>query len=222
MEYCIREKLRSDDPTRRRSTDPSRSIELPRLTGDGIYTWTDDDIAAYRAVHPVGNKKRLAMELARYTALRREDLVRIGPDDIKDGILTIQPLKTERSTGVTLHIPIHPDLALVIAATTCAPGTTFLATEYGEQRTVKGFSKWFREACNVAVKAVGLNGKASVHGLRKAACCALAECGCEVAEIMAISGIATLAIVQLYIAKANAKRLAKSGMAKWAAAPSPR
>jgi integrase len=157
------------------------------------------------------------MELPRYTALRRSDLVRIGPDDIKDEVLTVRPHKTEGTTGITLFIPIHADLAQVLAATPCEPGTTFFETEMGEQRTPTGFGNWFHEACEEARKA-GLHERASVHGLRKAACCALAECGCTAKQIMAISGIKNLAIVQKYIEKANQKRLAKAGMDKWMAA----
>jgi integrase len=209
MKYCIKAKLRSNDPT--------REVELPNIIGDGFYTWTEDDIAAYRTVHPIGSKKRLAMELPRYTALRRSDLVRIGPDDVKDGILTVRPQKTEGTTGVTLFTPIHPDLARVLAATPCEPGTTFFETAYGKQRTPDGFGNWFREACEEAREA-GLHEKASVHGLRKAACCALAERGCTAKQIMAISGIKSLAVVQKYIEKADQKRLAKAGMDKWVAA----
>lgn len=211
MKYCIREKLRTDDPT--------REVELPSIIGDGFYTWTDNDIAIFRAVHPIGSKKRLAMELARYLTLRRSDLVRIGPDDVKGGILTVRPQKTENTTGVTLSIPIHPDLAAVLAATPCEPGSTFLATESGKQRSVNAFGNWFREACKEARK-VGLHARASAHGLRKAGCCALAECGCTANQIMAITGIKSLRVVQIYIDKADQKRLAQAGMDKWVEAGS--
>jgi integrase len=163
------------------------------------------------------NLYRCVDQLVSIGALRRSDLVRIGSDDVKDGVLTVRPQKTEGTTGVTLYIPIHPDLAPVLAATPCAPGATFFETEHGKQRTSNGFGNWFRAACNEARKA-GLHEKAAVHGLRKAACCALAERGCTAKQIMAISGIKSLRVVQIYIEKADQKRLAKAGMDKWVAA----
>ena len=55
------------------------------------------------------------------------------------------------------------------------------------------------------------------HGLRKAACTQLADAGCTGPEIMAVSGHATLAQVQIYIDAAEQKRMAESAMVKLAA-----
>ncbi|MGA7581528.1 MAG: hypothetical protein WBW59_09570, partial [Pseudolabrys sp.] len=56
------------------------------------------------------------------------------------------------------------------------------------------------------------------HGLRKAACKALAHAGCTAPQIMAISGHSTLAQVQVYIEEADQERMAEDAMDRLAVA----
>jgi hypothetical protein len=44
---------------------------------------------------------------ATHTAQQRGDVIRIGRQHIRDGVLTVR----QQKTGVTLAIPVHPDLA---------------------------------------------------------------------------------------------------------------
>ena len=88
-------------------TDPTRDIKQRSIKGDGFHTWTDDEIAQFESYHPIGTKPRLALALLLYTAQRRTDVVRIGRQHIKDGVLTVK----QQKTGVTLAIPVHPRLA---------------------------------------------------------------------------------------------------------------
>jgi hypothetical protein len=98
VKYCIRAELLTEDPT--------RDIELPKLNPNGRRAWSDEHIAIYEKRWPIGSKERLALALALYLALRREDLILIGPQYIFDGVLHICPQKTRNSTGVVLDIPI--------------------------------------------------------------------------------------------------------------------
>jgi integrase len=86
---------------------------------------------------------------------------------------------------------------------------TFLVTEFGKPFTAAGFGNWFRERCNEA----GLR-HCSAHGLRKAASRRLAEHGCTVHEVAAITGHASLREVQRYTKGADQKRLATSAVEK--------
>jgi integrase/recombinase XerD len=52
------------------------------------------------------------------------------------------------------------------------------------------------------------------HGLRKAACKALAHAGCTGPEIMAVSGHSSLAQVQVYLDGVEQDRMAEAAMAK--------
>src|SRR5262249_33172763 len=163
--------------------DPTASIKLRKIKGDGFHTWTEDEIAQFEAHHPIGTKPRLALALLLYTAQRRSDVVRMGRQHIRDGVLTVK----QEKTGVTLAIPVHPHLRAVLDATPSAQ-LTFLVTATGKPYGGNAFTEQFRGWCDDA----GLPTRCKPHGLRKAACRRLAEAGCSAHEIMAISGPATV------------------------------
>ena len=156
--------------------DPTRDIKQRSIKGDGFHTWTDDEIAQFEAHHPIGTKPRLALALLLYTAQRRSDVVRMGRQHIKDGVLTVK----QQKTGVTLAIPVHPELQAVLDATP-SEHLTFLVTATGKPYGGNAFSEQFRNWCDAA----GLPKRCKPHGLRKAACRRLAEAGCSANEIMA-------------------------------------
>ncbi|HWW35500.1 MAG TPA: tyrosine-type recombinase/integrase [Xanthobacteraceae bacterium] len=197
MQYAISANLCEADPT--------QGIKLKTPKSDGIYTWNEQDIADYEAVHAVGTKARLVLALGLYTAQRRNDVLRMGRQHIRDGILHVK----QQKTGAELRIPVHPDLRAVIDAT---PGEhlTFLVTRTGKPYAGDNFSEQFRAWC----KAARLPDKCSFHGLRKAACRRLAEAGCSVNEIAAISGHATLREVQRYTNAVDQERMARNAMAR--------
>ena len=185
--------------------DPTANIKQRATKGDGFHTWSEEEIAQFEAHHPVGTKPRLALALLLYTAQRRSDVVRMGRQHIKDGVLTVK----QQKTGVTLAIPVHPHLQAVLDAT---PGEhlTFLLTATGKPYGGDAFSTQFRKWCDDA----GLPQRCKPHGLRKAACRRLAEAGCSANEIMAISGHATMKELVRYTAAADQARLARNAMAK--------
>src|SRR4029077_12463148 len=92
--------------------DPTRDIKQRAIKGDGFHTWTDDEIAQFEAHHLIGTKPRLALALLLYTAQRRGDVVRMGRQHIRDGVLTLK----QQKTGITLAIPVHPELRTVLDA----------------------------------------------------------------------------------------------------------
>jgi integrase len=124
----------------------------------------------------------MAMALVLYTALRRGDIVTLGPQHVRDGTITVRPRKTTRTTGTTLHIPVHLALAEILAKTP-TKHLTFLITEAGTRFRPPSLSWRFRTWCDEA----GLP-HCTAHGRRKAQCRRLAEAGCSVHEIAAISG----------------------------------
>jgi len=185
--------------------DPTANIKFTSIKGDGFHTWTDDEIAQFEAHHAIGTKPRLALALLLYTAQRRSDMVRMGRQHIRDGVLTVKQQKTSKP----LAIPVHPDLQAVLDAT---PSTalTFLLTATGKPYSPNHFSETFREWCDAA----GLPKRCTAHGLRKAACRRLAEAGCSANEIMAISGHATMKELVRYTAAADQARLARNAMTR--------
>src|SRR4051794_32474347 len=89
--------------------DPTRDIRLPRARAGEIHSWTEIEIAQYESAHPIGSQPRLAEALLLYTAQRRSDVVTMGRQHIRDGVLIVR----QRKTGTVLDIPIHPQLAAI-------------------------------------------------------------------------------------------------------------
>ncbi len=190
--------MRKDDPT-----EGIASIKLPKSKGH--HTWTDDEIAQYRAHWPLGTQQRLVMEFALETASRRGEVVRLGPQHVRSGRIRIE--RTHGSNDV--DIPMSPELQAACDAMPKAH-LTYVVTAYGKPRSKFGlgsdFAKWATEA--------GLPARCRLHGLKKGGMRRLAEARLTTHELMAISGHRTLSEVQRYTDAADRKLLAETGMAK--------
>jgi integrase/recombinase XerD len=190
------------------SHNPTISVRPIKHISKGFHSWEMSEIEKYETRHPVGTKARLAMGLLLYTACRREDVVRLGPQHIRDGRLRYRQAKNEHRSPVDLDIPVHPDLRTIVEATP-TNHLTFLTTAYGRAFTPSGFGNKFREWCNEAELP-----HCSAHGLRKAAAARLAERGATAHEIMAITGHRSLEEVERYTRAARQGKLADAAIAK--------
>jgi len=152
--------------TGRIDTDPTQGIKPPKARPGEIHSWTDEEIAQYEATHAIGTRPRLALALLLFTAQRRGDIVRLGPQHIRNGELTVR----QEKTGVTLTLPVRAELAAILAAT-AGDHLSFLVAANGKPFSPAGFGNIFREWCQQA----GLPDRCSAHGLRKAACRMLAK-----------------------------------------------
>jgi integrase len=190
-----------------RTDNPALGIKLRSKKTDGYHTWTEDEITAYEARHPIGTKARLAMALMLYTSGRLGDAVVLGRQHIKNGTLTYTQDKNRNRDPVTLAVPVHPELQKVIDGTP-TDHLTFIVTEYGKPFTKAGFGGWMRDRCNEA----GLP-QCSSHGLRKACSRRLAEAGCSANVITAVTGHRDLRMVEVYTKAADQARMAKDGVA---------
>src|SRR2546430_6048751 len=86
VKVAMRIALRADDPT--------AGIRIKTRDRGGWRTWTEDEIAQFEAAHPIGTRARLAFALLLYTGQRRGDVIRMGRQHIKDGVLTVHQAKT--------------------------------------------------------------------------------------------------------------------------------
>jgi integrase len=188
--------------------DPARDVRPVAYLREGHHSWTLDEVRRFEQVHAIGTKARLAMALLLYTAGRREDAIRLGPQHVHAGRLRYTQAKNEHRKPVYMDIPLHPDLRKIIAATPSAH-LTFLVTKYGTPFSPMGFGHTFRRWCDEA----GLP-HCSAHGLRKATAAYLAESGASPHEIMAITGHRTLEEVERYTRAAKQAGLADSAMAR--------
>lgn len=188
--------------------DPTKDVRRVRYVVKGHHSWSLDEVAQFEARWPIGTKQRLALGILLYSACRREDVTRMGPKHIARGRLRFIQAKNENLKPVDIDIPVHPELARIIAASP-AGSDTFLVTEYGKPFSPAGFGNRFREWCDEA----GLP-HCSAHGVRKATAARLAESGATPHEIMAITGHQTIAEVERYTKAARKPGLADKGMGR--------
>jgi integrase len=181
--------------------NPAAGIKKYKSRGEGFHTWTDEEVRTFEARHPIGSKARLALTLLLHTAQRRSDVV-LGWQHVHGDMIAVR----QEKTGKPLLIPLAPELARALAA---APKDhlTFLVTQTGAPFTAAGFGNWFRARCDEA----GLP-HCSAHGLRKAAATRLANAGCSIDQIKAITGHRSLSEVARYTAAADQARLARQAM----------
>lgn len=185
--------------------DQAESIAVPK---GGFHTWTEEEIAQYRAHHPLGTKPRLALEIFLWTALRRGDASTFGRKHLKDGMIEVTPAKTKDSTGQTIWLPAAPQLMEAIEAMPVTGTETFLVTDYGKPFTRAGLGQRMRKWCDDA----GLP-HCSAHGLRKAITRRAAEAGASNQELKAVGGWTTDRQVATYTAAVEQKRMAEQAIA---------
>jgi len=129
--------------------------KVPRK-GEGFRAWGEEQIAAFRQHYAFGTRARLALELLLNTTQRRSDVVRMGPQHIRNGLLHVR----QQKTGEPLQLPIFPELqAAIDAMPNRDRHLTFLTTKSGRPFSPAGFTNWLRHVCNGA----GLGGF-SAHG----------------------------------------------------------
>jgi integrase len=118
---AIRGLMQAAVPTMRKN-DPTAGvagIKLPKSRGH--HTWTDAEIEQYRAYWPLGTQQRLVFEFALETVSRRGEVVRLGPQHVKNGRIRIE--RTHGSADV--DIPISAELqACVGSPNTATPRTS--------------------------------------------------------------------------------------------------
>ena len=199
FKYCVDAQLIADNPA-----DGVSKAKMPN-TG-GFYAWTEEDVRKYQETHPIGSKARLALALYLNLGVRKSDVVRIGPRDVKDGALTdFLPQKTSRTGGKRINVPLTAETRAIIKATPVTGSETFLVTEFGKPFTANGFGNKMREWCDQA----GLP-ECTSHGLRKLCLTRLADIeGIDMLSLAAISGHKDLRELQIYIDAADRKGRAR-------------
>ena len=189
-------------------SNPADGIKCPAIKIKGFHSWEDEEIEQFEAHYKPGTRERLSQALLLYTGQRRSDVVRMGPQHIRDGVISI----VQKKTGTEVYIPVHPELRAILDVSKTGH-LAFLTTVQNKPFSEMGFSNWFRKVCDAA----GLP-HCSAHGLRKAAARRLADAGATTHEIAAFTGHKTLREVENYTRAANMKKLAVSAQAKVIAA----
>lgn len=181
------------------TTNPVAETQAVTYKTKGHHTWTEDEIAAYQARHPLGTKARLALEIILWTGQRRGDAYRFGPAHVRKGKVD----HVQEKTGKTIKLPIAPQLREAIDAMPAVGLEAFLVTEAGKPFSKAGFGNWFRDRCDEA----GLY-HCAAHGLRKAIARRLAQARATQQQIKAVGGWSNDAQVRIYTADAEQELLA--------------
>ncbi|MGX7896860.1 site-specific integrase [Tsuneonella sp. HG222] len=171
----------------------------------GFHTWSEEEIAQFRAAHQLGTMARFVLELALNTSGRRCNIARLAPADIRNGRIVVDHAKNGNEASVRMlpatraayeALPVKSTLALVV-------------TSFGRPFSVPGLGNKMREWCDSA----GLP-HCTLHGLRKATSRRVAESGGTDAEGMSVTGQKKSETFTHYRAAANRQQLADEALDK--------
>lgn len=199
----------------------------------GHHTWEDSEINHALDAWPDGTKERLVMALALLAGFRISDIIRVGRADIRarrtgevfEWYWDFTQWKGRHGCPEQQGAPVHPELIRILKAT---PGcwdaigrATFVRTKFRRPYVAEDeLSKWFLERRKlINLRGGRLEGtnkrdprSCSLHGLRKAAACALADTGSTDVQIAAFLGHADTSQVNKYIRERNKRRASEGAM----------
>jgi site-specific recombinase XerD len=186
--------------------DPLAGLKLVKLKSKGHHPWESDECAMFEEHPPLGTRARLAYELLLQAGQSRADVVRMGRQHVRNGMMSMRRQKT----GVSFYVEVMPRLQAAIDAMPADDPAkkhlAFLVTAQGKPFTAAGFGNWFRDVCRQAK----LPERCTSHGLRKAAATYLVEQGATDHQLMAWFGWSSISQAQVYTKAANRKRMAQS------------
>lgn len=185
------------------TADPSKGI--PFFHEGTHHTWTDAELDQFEARWPLGTRQRTAFALALFTGQRRADVARMTWQHYDAAALTIWV--RQEKTGVELLIPVHRDLRTALEAWP-RNHLAILANAAGLGTSVNGFGGFMADA----IERANLPPRCVLHGLRKAAARRLAESGCTVHQIMAVTGHKSLSEIERYTEAAQQAPRAKDAI----------
>lgn len=147
------------------------------------------------------------MTLALYTGQRPGDVCAMTWNAAQGGKIRVK----QQKTGTPLELPMHPHLAAALKDANRSDHHLFiLCNQRGAPLTGGTFLRWCREHSERFGMRLG------PHGLRKNATNELFEAGCSAAEVAAVTGHKSIAMLEHYGKQRSQSRLAVAGIGKWA------
>ena len=177
---------------------------IKEVAGGHLRAWTGDEYASILPRLP--EHLRRVVVLARNTGQRRGDLIRMTWAQYDGRTVRL----VQGKTGAALVIPATDILRAELDEwRRGASSVQILTSEKGRPWLPEHLSNILGRAL-ASLGYAGLN----IHGLRKLAAASLAEAGCSANEIAAVTGHASLAMVQLYTRSAEQERLAGAAITR--------
>lgn len=170
-----------------------------------LRAWTREEAAAAETGLPTHLAR--VVVLARYTGQRRGDLCTMGWSAYDGATIRL----VQQKTRAPLVLAVHPTLKASLDAW---PRVASTILTNARDRPWKPDD--LSHSMHKALLRIGLSDDLNVHGLRKLAAAELADAGCSVHEIAAITGHRSLSMVQLYTKSADQERLASAAIVRLA------
>lgn len=187
----------------------SPMTKVKRLPGGHLPAWSAADVEMALAALP--EHLRRPVILALYTGQRRGDIIHMTWSAYDGTRIRL----VQEKTAAPLIITVPYELKLELDAWRSAPvGKLILTNKFGRPWQASNLSKQLGETL---AKIDGFPPHRNIHGLRKLAAANLAQAGCTLHEIAAITGHKSLAMIQLYTASVDQERLANSAVVRLAA-----
>ncbi|MDR6306389.1 hypothetical protein GGQ85_004120 [Nitrobacter vulgaris] len=121
--------------------DPLAGVKLVEVKSAGHHTWIAEECRQFEAHHKIGTRERLAYELLLQASQSRCDVVRMGRQHVRNGMMTMGRQKT----GVLFNVQVTPSLQQAIEAMPVSNHMTYLLTSFGKPFTAAvsetGFGK---------------------------------------------------------------------------------
>lgn len=189
---------------------PATLLREELADGGHLPTWTEEDVTLALAMLP--EYLRRPVVLALYTGQRRGDLIAM-PWSAYDGA---KIRLVQEKTDQTMVLPAPPELRAELDywRKRDPDGSRILTNKFGKPwRQAPNLSKQLGDAL---AKIEGFPPGRNIHGLRKLAATRLAEAGCTLHEIAAITGHQSLGMLQLYTKAVDQERAAEAATRKMA------
>ena len=183
--------------------DPLIGLTKVKLKSQSHHPWEVEECEMFEAAYQVGTRQRLAYELLLQAGQSRCDVIRMGRQHVRDGMLSMKRQKTD----VPFNVMVTPRLQAAIDAMPATNHLTFLLTDSRMPfASAASFGNWFRDVCREAK----MPARCTPHGLRAAAATYFAEKGATDHQLMAWFGWTSISQAQVYTKAANGKRMARA------------
>ena len=172
--------------------------------------WTDSELAIMTG--PDAGLVALPVQVALFTGQRLGDVLGLRSTAYDGQSVRVR----QQKTGTELTIAVHPTLAAMLDDTPRIAEVICTRPD-GAPWKIDHFKHVFADTR----ARLGLPDDVHFHGLRHSAASRLAEAGCSHAEIAAVTGYKSVAMVAHYAAGAQQRALAKSAIGRLKPAAKP-
>ena len=172
--------------------DGVKRIKRDRAKAPPNRPWTREETGAVMDALPP--YLRVPVALAMYGGFRKTDVLKVTKAAVREGLIEVATSKR----GVVVRVPIHPDLAGVLASAPRHASVTIAANQAGHPWTVSGYNSTFGKAIERLEKAGTVQPGLTMHGLRHTLGTRLREAGADLDDIRRILGQKTLVMAQHY------------------------